>query len=155
MSTETTNLPAREPQLPKPHTPITLVNPLSQRAMQPEPVGMSVAAVAARLDKGETVSVQLQPGDGTRYDLLLVPVWAEHVGAWSLGFTENGKRQTLFVINAQSPSKLRGTYVMRGGYYGVLLECGAWYAPWSVTLLEWWLEEHVWPRLAAIRGAGR
>lgn len=138
-------------------TPPILTYEVNGRAMYPEPRNMSVAELAALLDQGHTVSVCLEPGDATRYDVLLVPVWGPHVNAAQLGFTTDKtlQRDYLWVINAVPGAPLRGVIIQRGGYYGELLTSGAWRAEWTMILFEWWFEHHLWPRLDALRGVTR
>jgi hypothetical protein len=121
--------------------------------MRPEPVrGGTISRVAALLDAGQVVSVQLEPGDGTRYDLVIVPLWSQHVDAYALGYASESLRECLLILNAQSASNARGATIRRNGYYRVLNECGAWESLWSTTFLQWWFECNLWPRIEAIRG---
>jgi hypothetical protein len=39
-----------------------------------DPAGMSLAELALLLNAGRTVQLYLEPGDGTRYDLIIAPV---------------------------------------------------------------------------------
>ena len=147
MSTESKTTPARK----------ALVYHGTGRTMEPEPINMRLdaAGVAERALQsafgGESIVVRLEPGDMTRYDLLVVPLWAALVDANALGFASL-KRETALVVNMRDAMHSRGTVVRRGGYYGALLESGAWGSEWSRVLLEWWFEQHLWPRIVSLRG---
>jgi hypothetical protein len=121
--------------------------------MNPEPIGATLSAKAALLDAGETTYVHLEPGDGTRYELLLVPMWAPHVNAAALLYLPPAcARASILVLNVLDEHDVGGAVVTRRGSYTRLRECGAFAAPWTRTLLEWWFERHLWPRIDAIRG---
>lgn len=45
------------------------------RLLSPEPTNLSLKVLAGGLSAGHTAYAQLEPGDATRYDILLVPMW--------------------------------------------------------------------------------
>lgn len=45
------------------------------RQMDPTPYGKSLQSVAQCLDRRQPTTVILKPGDATRYELVLVPMW--------------------------------------------------------------------------------
>lgn len=49
------------------------------RQMNAEPINIDLGTVADKLRGGSPVVVQLEPGDGTHYCLLVVPAWADDV----------------------------------------------------------------------------
>lgn len=49
------------------------------RPMAIEPHNMALAMVAGCLKDGQSVMVQLEPGDGTHYGILITPAWADSV----------------------------------------------------------------------------
>lgn len=110
------------------------------RAMQWEPVNRSGDDLVQDLGRGFQCFVQLEPGDGTRYDLLLTwPAARLEREAFHLSASE--ARYTMLVI------RLRGGDVAGATLYGSM-NYGAVKAiasgnEWTAAFLEWWLEELV------------
>lgn len=111
--------------------------------------GGSLSVVAARLTAGDTVHVSLEPGDGTRYDLLIVPCWSP--GLRDFAYLGDVRYHGLVIVRTDDPSSMRGTVYTRDGYRGAL-EWPANNNAWSIDVFDWWLNKHLWPRIDAVRG---
>lgn len=126
------------------------------RQMDPEPKNGTLSLFAALLAAGETVYVNLQPGDGTRYNLMLVPLWAAHLGTLKQDWSPECWQDTLYVLNVTAHDDVTGcTTTYASGNYGAVLSTAAKGYEWTARIIEWWLEFHLWPRIRAVRGAGR
>lgn len=102
---------------------------LDGRPYQADPLECSISQLAARLDNGSPVSVTLEPGDATRYELLLVPMWAPEVGLHNWGIED---RQSGLVV-----TRLVGGEV-DGGSCIVLLNRQHSHGLWTISRENTW-----------------
>ncbi len=113
------------------------------KLMNGTPINMAMSEVVGTLRLNEPVAVILEPGDATRYTLLLVPMRpgdsvSPHLGWY--GIPEEEADNYLFVSNL-SDSECPGTWVPFGpgrivGTYDVT-ELSK--NEWSQKLIAWWL----------------
>lgn len=115
------------------------------KMMTSEPINMGITEVAAMLRLNQPVVAILEPGDATRYTLLLVPIGdgdqvSPYLG-W-LGIQEEDADNYLFVSNLH-PEECPGTWVP----FGPGVEVGIYDVTdlskneWSRNLIAWWLTE--------------
>ena len=113
------------------------------KLMNSTPINMAISEVVGNLRLNEPVVVILEPGDATRYTLLLVPMRqgdsvSPHLG--SMGIPEEVADTYLFVSNL-SDSECPGTWVP----YGLGIQVGTYDVTelsrneWSQRLIAWWL----------------
>lgn len=109
------------------------------RAMSADPVNWSLVEIAELLRTGQPAVVILEPGDGTRYRLCIVPCWALGVGP--------------YLDDVGIPAIKSNEYLLVSKFDGHRGE--AWFAydgigdydiesvenPWSRELLAWWLQQ--------------
>lgn len=91
--------------------------------MNDEPRNISLFDCAAALLWGEAVSVQLEPGDGTRYALEIIPLWAPFV------LHRDDHTGVLVVYDGQSFTVERGAH-----FYGESANL------WTNLFLSWWFD---------------
>lgn len=120
------------------------------KPLKTEPRNTSLHEVAEMLEYGRAVSVHLEPGDGSRYDLLLVPLWATDVRSLAQQFEDESIREksVMYVFDARKHESVVGAAIERGGYYGSLQTLAAG-NEWTMTFLEWWFERQLWPLIGA------
>jgi hypothetical protein len=106
------------------------------RPMARHPIGKRIEAVASDLRNGHAVGVELQPGDGTVYYLLLAPAWnpnhrdaAPHVG--------DDRRSSTLIVGYHSYGMAPLSDRADWGYVAEKLNCNE----WTARLLAWWLAE--------------
>ena len=114
----------------------------SGRAMKAEPVNLGMLNVANYLECGETVVVELEPGDGTYYSLLLVPCWAEGVANYldRWGITAEGAHKYLMVVKLEQEGSHAVWIPMQETiqeHHVAHLSTSA----WSQRLFAWWFGE--------------
>ncbi len=121
------------------------------KVMEPEPRNDSLAEVAAILAHGgQSVIVELEPGDGTYYNLLLVPAWAAyvqpHLGRYGIQPAEAHRFLIVTKLTDQEGSAFYATRdVGEWDLHGIENE-------WSRTLLVWWLRI-LWQHIGEARGS--
>lgn len=100
------------------------------------PLETSLEEVAADLTAGRTVSVTLEPGDSTRYELLIVPLWEHTVrlAGWSAEDEYNG---LLVVRLIGGEPRESGVVLLRDIPWTVSKFCKN---DWTVELLAWWFQ---------------
>lgn len=113
------------------------------RPMRWDPINVSPERIQACLDVDEPVVVQLEPGDATRYTLMLVP---SPVMPWLRGFGIPETEADLWLLVVKLASDGR-----RDGWAWVPWRPGAEVGThdvaeldqneWSQELLSWWLTE--------------
>lgn len=91
--------------------------------MRREPINISWAGLIERMRREDAVRVVLEPGDGTRYDLVLARVG----GALFLTRYVGGDSAGTELVNEWSAATVAR-----------ILSCGN---SWSEQLLAWWLRE--------------
>lgn len=106
-----------------------------QPAMRFEPMNVPIARAAHWFNLGKPVFVTLEPGDDTRYDLMLVRNNAPHarIATW-------GNQDVVTVVRYRGGHAIEADN-FRWPYEGehVLENLGKTNA-WTRTLLDWWLE---------------
>lgn len=100
-----------------------------------EPTNLTLAEVASLLRSGHPVHVRLEPGDCTRYELLLVPTLAV-VGKASVV----PGPQWFWVMRVRLGGPCPSVLVEVGGWPGEL-EPLALGNDWTYQVLAWWWEE--------------
>ncbi|NIN68869.1 MAG: hypothetical protein GTO63_30120 [Anaerolineae bacterium] len=122
-----------------------LIYPFNGRAMHPEPLDRTLDDVAVGLRAGESVSVVLEPGDATRYNLCLVPCWSPLVydSLGSVGIPKSRANEYLLVVKFDSSGGSSWFAHSQIEHYDV---GGGVQNQWSRELLAWWLRE-LWKRL--------
>lgn len=108
-----------------------------ERKMDPEPTGMAtLAGVAGALKRGEHIVVNLEPGDHTRYTLLLVPMVTASVGNYSPKDREAG----LIVVRFTGGHPMaHGIVLLNRGFYEDVPML-AQKNPWTIQLFSWWFD---------------
>lgn len=114
------------------------------REMKVEPTNMRLADVVQRLDgDGLPVVVNLEPGDATRYVLLLTPCWStwmqNELGCFGIPSDDSW----MLVTKVDQSGPMASVWIpLEGG------ELGLWNVEklsnknkWTATILRWWLEE--------------
>ena len=111
--------------------------------MQVEPINVSLSEVAGTLRLNEPVVVILEPGDATRYHLLLVPLRlgdfvSGHLGDFGIQASE---ADNYLFVSKLSGYECPGTWVPYGpdravGTHDVTELANN---EWSRVLLAWWL----------------
>ena len=119
----------------------------NERPMSPDPINIDVEDVVDALTDGRPVSVELEPGDATYYNLIIVPCWAPVVRR-SLG--------RYGVPRADATEYLLVTY-LRGDDSPTFFAMSHVNAldvpvknPWSAGLVAWWLRG-LWRAIEADR----
>lgn len=113
------------------------------KLMNGTPINVAMSEVVGTLRLNEPILVSLEPGDATRYTLLLVPIRrGDHVSphlGW-IGIPEESADNYLFVSNL-SADGCPGTWVP----YGPGINVGTYDVSdlsrneWSQRLISWWL----------------
>jgi len=112
------------------------------KAMHPEPVNMTmqdlVHELAGAEDSPNPVIVELEPGDGTYYNLLIVPAWHIDVGTF-LG------RYGIQVEEAERYLIVTKLDDQQGRAFYATKDVGEWDLhgienDWTRELLVWWLK---------------
>lgn len=128
------------------------------RAMIAQPRRITLSLVVAMLSAGHTVSVRLEPGDGSGYDFVIIPMGAGGVDARALGYADDDRARGFYVINAAQHDALTACAIIIGntdyeeaahslGYNFIVNK-------WTAELLEWWFERQLWPRMEAVMASG-
>lgn len=120
--------------------------------MTPEPVNVHPEQIVDAIRDGDPVVVILEPGDATRYHLLIVPAWADKVrdqlGAY--GIPVRVAEGTLIVTKL---SQEGGNTFWAQTHVNEYDLADAIQNEWSRILLSWWLREYLWPMLRQARVA--
>jgi hypothetical protein len=121
------------------------VGPLSLayhgRAMNAEPTNMALADVAERLRQGHPVYVDLQPGDGTRYEFVLLPLDGVMSGGGDLVGVPDWEPGHLMVTRLVGPDPVASVIISAVPDEALGLSE---FVPlsrnneWTVMVLEWW-----------------
>src|SRR5947208_2980472 len=107
--------------------------------MNPEPVNQSLARLATCLVQGDhPVIAELEPGDATYYNLLLVPAWAAyvapHLGRFGIPLT---KAHDYLIVTRLTDTEGQTFYCTRQiGDWDLEIIPNA----WTRTVLVWWLK---------------
>lgn len=109
-------------------------------AMKPEPSNITLRHVLDLLHDGRTVYVCLEPGDATRYDLLITPVSGICVGDTVYGRLPSwGKEYSIMVTRLIGMRPAFSNMIAPNMFDGELLEIAN-NNQWSKTLLNWWTQ---------------
>lgn len=108
--------------------------------MRLEPINVPMYLIASELNKNNPSLALLEPGDGTRYEIILVPCWSSNI---RLGLASNGIRPTdakdyvlCVKINGIQTSFFATEHVQEYDIEGVNND-------WTCRFLAWWLR-HLW-----------
>lgn len=113
----------------------------SGQPMSAGPEGASLADVAARLLRRETVHVTLQPGDFSRYDFVIVPLDAITSADGSRrGLESWGDDARLLVVRLVGMRPVCAAVCWPGMWEGELSDLARG-NEWSHELLAWWIDE--------------
>lgn len=105
------------------------------RPMARHPVGSRIERVASDLKNGHAVGVELNPGDGTSYRLLLAPAWDKQYRDATAGVGKTGKGYLLV-------SYYTGMYAFAlPTAWPTLADKLNIRNEWTARLLAWWLAE--------------
>lgn len=109
-----------------------------------EPINMSLDMAATYLRDARPCVVELEPGDVTYYNLLIVPAWRVGVGSYLQRFGIAPGRASEYLI----VTKLTD---VGGLTFFATREVGSWDLEiipneWTRELLAWWLRE-LWRRI--------
>lgn len=108
------------------------------KLMDPEPTGtMSLKAAAILLAAGNAVGVELQPGDGTAYRLLLAPAWIPIYRDASGGGVGDGAGYlivSLFNLGTMYPLRRHAVPTYIAEHMKIT-------NAWTATFLAWWLDQ--------------
>lgn len=131
------------------HTSDDLIYPGFQNEMDPEPVNISLSETATALIAGETVLVVLEPGDATRYNLCVVPCWAQFVGVDALASCGISDPSDYLLVTKFDSTE-------GNSWFARHLSFEADVAPgiknrWSRTLLAWWTRR-LWREIRTVLG---
>lgn len=127
------------------------------RALNAYNVTPPLAAIGEQLSVGQPVVAYLEPGDGTRYTLMIVPIRGVmpivnllyHVGLPSSRTPSERSMQTKGALMLIDLTNHRQHPVLRGGLEAVCDELYE-FAPsfaWTRRVLAWWLTEFIWPMM--------
>lgn len=119
------------------------------RQMNPTPLGSSMDDVARALQGEHPVSAEIEPGDGTYYNVLIVPAWCEHVKEHlgRYGIPAEKAKDYLIVTkltDADSPTFYAADDVGAWDMHGIENQ-------WTRDVLVWWLR-YLWLHIAEARG---
>lgn len=114
------------------------------RALSEEPKNRTISTIALLLHEANPVRAVLEPGDGTRYDLLLVPMWNPTAALW------HGRDVKDFILVVNSVANHAGSLSRRGDVHHGSLQHAARADDWTARVLHWFMT-HVWARLEAVR----
>lgn len=112
-------------------------NPLGSAVMNPEPVNDNIDHLVMQARCGETVLVQLEPGDATVYYLLIVPAWGdgtrENLGQF--GIPAEHADEYLIVTYLKQDGGQTFYATDRIGVYDLEMLPNT----WTRTVFAWWL----------------
>ena len=111
------------------------------KTMKFEPINVTISEVVSTLGFNQPIVVTLEPGDATRYVLLLVPIRDGDSVSHHLGFIGINSRDDYLFVSYLSSRECPGTFVPFGPHGSVdtynvdeLTE-----NEWSRIFLSWWL----------------
>ena len=111
------------------------------KPMTVEPANRSLAGVAELLRTGRSVIAELEPGDATYYNLLLVPCWAPgisgHLGRF--GVPSGSAHRFLIVVKVDEEGGGMTFVPTDGQKIGVWDTLHLSSNEWSQELFAWWL----------------
>ena len=113
------------------------------KPMVADPINRSLQALAEALLRGRTVVAELEPGDATYYNLLIVPCWADgvrrHLGRY--GVPIDAADRYLVVVKMSdvggAAAWIPVTYGTVAAHDTEALSTN----PWTCELLAWWLSQ--------------
>lgn len=110
------------------------------KPMQVQPENLPLKHLAASLREGKSVVAILEPGDGTAYQLLIVPCWAEQVQTYlgRFGIPAGNARKYLLAVKLGQDSS-RGVWIPMDETTRTHHTNGLTDDEWSQELLAWWL----------------
>ena len=106
------------------------------RVMSPHPAGVKLETVAKRLRAEIAVGVELCPGDGTSYRLLIAPAWSPRYFDASAGVGPEGTGYLIVGYYTGMHAFRRGTTWQ---YVAEKLNLRGLSAEWTARFLAWWL----------------
>lgn len=92
------------------------------KPMEPEPINLRLSEIYPRLATGQPIHAVLEPGDATRYELVIM--WLLHYG-YFVARIERGD---------DTP---RGVYLAEHYDIEELLPLGS--NPWTIQVFDWWI----------------
>lgn len=112
----------------------------NDKELDPNPTNhFNLQTVARDLVDERTVHVILEPGDATRYDLTLMPMWAtglEHLG----NYDYEDRNAGLIVVRSVSGRIVASEVYLMNRDFHDNIEDLATGNEWSADLLQWWFE---------------
>lgn len=111
------------------------------RPMKVEPINLDLSDIAQTLREGRAAVAELEPGDGTYYNLLLVPCDAPNVkgGFRRFGISHEAAHRYLLVVLVRDRRPDRAVFVQWDGVIREHDVVGLEENGWSQTFLAWWL----------------
>jgi hypothetical protein len=89
---------------------------MTERTLDLAPRNATLTELAVELSLGNAVGAVLEPGDATRYDLLLVPCWTESVSPVAVGTGDRGGYLLVGIVAGSQlavlPRHAHWTYVL-------------------------------------------
>lgn len=116
------------------------------KEMRPSPINTTLGDIVTCLEHGHhPVIVELEPGDGTYYNLLIVPAWAAYVAPRLARFGIPADRAMGWLIVTKLTDQ-------QGQAFYATADVGPWDLhgidnEWSRELLAWWLRAILWPAI--------
>lgn len=134
---------ASEPAEPKDDTKLSYHG----KELRLEPINATMGVIAAELLKGHPALAILEPGDATRYEVILVPCWSSNI---RLGLASQGIRPTetddyllCAKLNGNTGTFFATEHVQEYDIETIHNE-------WSCHFLAWWLR-NLWREINARR----
>lgn len=76
------------------------------QVMNMEPTNMSLGEAVTRLFHGEAVHIDLQPGDATRYQLYIIPLWNRILKPGNVSHSDSDDMVVLALLNIDRKTAL-------------------------------------------------
>ncbi len=109
------------------------------KEMNPFPTDTSLTSLVHDLMVGRSATVELQPGDGTRYELLLVPMWENTVRLVGWGAEDSYNGLVAVRLRGGYPAGASIVFLNRPNAVNELSRLSG-DNDWTATLLEWWFQ---------------
>ena len=105
-----------------------------KRELQPNPLGITLKQVAKFLVEGKPLTVELEPGDATRYELALIPMWADLM---NLGNYGEERETSLLVVRSVGGTPTTAQVVLLERDFKELYRISN-QNEWTEQLFSWW-----------------
>lgn len=113
-------------------------------SLNPQPIeGGSLRDFALQLARGYPTTITLEPGDTTRYDLALIPMWGRYM---RLGNYGDERQSSLLVVRVVGGHPTGSQVVLLNRSFKELYQISNG-NEWTEMLLDWWFDL-LWKELA-------